>query len=480
MADSGFGYLLSSQGDFIYHPDQDMAGENYNNLGLNEETLQVFNEEILANDTGFVTYTNNHGDEQVAAFSTVDKSGWKIVVTAPASEVYAEVQTLAQSSTILISIAVLLVIVSAFFLANWLAKPIKQVSNHLNILANANFTQAVPGNLMKRKDEIGVLANATSKMQDSLIDVIKSVFGASDKLSSNSEELTQSASEVTDGSKQIASTMQELSSGAESQANSSGTISELMEGFVEKVTEASNSTQHMRKESKGIIEQTEEGKELMGQSVAQMDMIHQIVQGAVEKVRGLDQQSKEISKLVEVIQGIAEQTNLLALNAAIEAARAGEHGKGFAVVANEVRKLAEEVTSSVGDITNIVNGIQKGSNEVTSSLQNGYQVVEKGSKQIVVTGERFAGINQSVSSMATMIESISSQLTEIADDSEKMSQSIEEVASVSEESAASIEQTAASSEQLLGSMEEVTNSADQLARLAEDLTMKVSHFKINS
>ncbi|MCZ0702274.1 methyl-accepting chemotaxis protein [Natronobacillus azotifigens] len=479
FAETGFGFLMSAQGNIIYHPDDNIAGENYTNLDLNDETMQAFEQEILGKETGFVTYTDNLGDEKIAAFSSVPKTGWRIVVTAPTSEVYAEAQAVAQKSVFLIMTVVMLVIVIAFILANMLSKPIVQASKHINVLANADFTQTVPEKLMKRKDEIGDLAQSMNQMQGSLLDLIKSVSGATNQLSTSSEELSQSASEVTEGSKQIATTMQELSSGTEAQANSSGTISELMEAFVGKVTEANKGTMHTSKESQSIIKQTDEGKELMEQSVTQMQVIHQIVQDAVQKVQGLDQQSKEISKLVEVIQGIAEQTNLLALNAAIEAARAGEHGKGFAVVADEVRKLAEEVTSSIGNITNIVNGIQKESNEVTNSLQNGYEVVEEGSKQIAVTGEKFVEINQSVSSMATMIQSISVQLTEIAEDSGKMNESIEEIASVSQESAAGVEQTSASAEQLLGSMEEVTNSADHLAKLAEDLSVQVSQFKIS-
>src|SRR5690625_4595817 len=116
----------------------------------------------------------------------------------------------------------------------------------------------------------------------------------------------------------------------------------------------------------------------MSQSVEQMKRIDLIVSNAVEQVRGLDQKSDEISKLIQVVKDIADQTNLLALNAAIEAARAGEHGKGFAVVADEVRKLAEGVTRSVLEITSIVNSIQKETDDVVSSLNNGYKEVKGG------------------------------------------------------------------------------------------------------
>ena len=66
-----------------------------------------------------------------------------------------------------------------------------------------------------------------------------------------------------------------------------------------------------------------------------------VVGKAVAAMSAIEQSAKEITQIIDVIDGIAFQTNLLALNAGVEAARAGEAGKGFAVVANEVRALAQ-------------------------------------------------------------------------------------------------------------------------------------------
>lgn len=356
-----------------------------------------------------------------------------------------------------------------------LNRSLKSILESVKKVSQGDLTERVTS---RRQDELGQLAQATNEMADNLRDLVQSVTQSSNDVTAQSEELMQSSNEVREGSEQVASTMQELSSGSEAQANSSSELSEMMEGFVRKIDQANEEGQDISETSQTVLKMTGNGSQLMKESVEQMSRINRIVKSSVEKVQGLDKQSKEISKLVKVIQDIAEQTNLLSLNAAIEAARAGEHGKGFAVVADEVRKLAEQVSSSIVDITGIVNNIQTESTAVVESLESGYQEVDQGSRQIEVTGHTFDDINQSVNDMVEKIQTISSNLTDIDRDSKYMNTSIEDIASVSEESAAGVQQVAASSEQTSTSMEEVSQSAKQLAELADQLNGKVRQFRV--
>ncbi len=272
--------------------------------------------------------------------------------------------------------------------------------------------------------------------------------------------------------------MQELASGTETQANHAGDVASKMSDFSGKVKEANDNGQIIHGASQNVLDMTKEGQEMMQGSISQMGRVNTIVKDAVGKVEGLDVQSKEISKLVSVIKDIAEQTNLLALNAAIESARAGEHGRGFAVVADEVRKLAEQVASSVTDITGIVKNIQSESSAVSESLKGGYQEVEEGTAQIEETGETFKKINGAVQDMVTSIQTVTSNLADISTSSQEIHTSVEEIASISEESAAGVEETSASAEQASSSMEEVSDNAEQLAKLSEELNGLVKKFKL--
>ena len=392
------------------------------------------------------------------------------------SEIVANGEATLRIVTIVTVLVILLSTAAALLTANSISKPVRIVMDRMNRMADGDLSGEPLES--RSKDEVGQLVTAVNEMGDNTRRLVNEINVVSGSVTGQSEELTQSATEVKAATYQIATTMYELAAGSEAQANHASDLSQIMESFTHKVEGANEKGERIQRSSEEVLHMTSEGNRLMESSNQQMVKIDQIVQEAVRKIQGLDAQSQEISKLVDVINGIAGQTNLLALNAAIEAARAGEHGKGFAVVAEEVKKLAEQVSVSVTDITSIVESIQYESSSVAEALQGGYEEVEKGTEQIQISNKTFGNINNAVTEMARHIQTVSENLADIMASSQEMGGSVEEIAAITEEAAAGVEQTSASSQQTSSSMEEVAGSAEQLAKLAEELNGLVHQFKI--
>lgn len=377
---------------------------------------------------------------------------------------------------ITIVISVLVGFIMIWIFVNRITKPIKLVTERMDQLANRDLS--LEPIKIKAKDETQVLVDSLNRLQADFRKVLENISDSSNIVLSNSEELAQSSNEVMSGTEQISATMQELASGSETQANSVSDLASSMNTFTSKVIDANEKGEVIDGHSKRVLDLTNEGSQLMEKSVEQMDKIDQIIQDGVQKIHHLDEQAKKISNLVTVINDVADQTNLLALNAAIEAARAGEHGKGFAVVADEVKKLAEQVSISIIDVTNIANSIQNESKIVMESLQGGYKEVNAGTSQIEITRQKLQNIKDATIDVVEYITQVTKNLSEITMNTQEMNGTIEEIASISEESAAGIEQTAASSQQTSSSMEEISGSSEQLAKTAEKLNEVVQHFKL--
>lgn len=491
--ESGYFWIDDTEGNLVAHPiTPDAEGSNRLEIQDPDGTYLIKNILSAADNDGFSEYMwEKPGTEGLVKKRVYSKlfEPWDYVVSTgnylddidsivAETEQYYKQEMIKNVRNQLIIIGILLLAagIIAYIFSNRVSKHIEAISAHVKRIANNDLS--AEDLAITAKDEIGQLSKGVNGMAANLRKIIQDVVKASDEVSSHSEELNQSSNEVTEGTSQVASTMQELSSGSETQASSASDLSEAMNEFVEYIRIANENSGQVSNLSEEVLCLTSEGNKAMTTSIQQMNTIDQIVKRAVEKVQGLDKQSQEIAKLISVIKEIADQTNLLALNAAIEAARAGEHGKGFSVVAEEVRKLAEQVSHSVSDITMIVTGIKDESNDVVISLQNGYGEVTKGTEQMRVTEGTFHQINGAVTDMVNRLQAVTQQLSQITENSTKVSQSIEDIAAISEESAAGIEQIAASIQQTNSSMEEVTGSSKRLSELADGLNDMVKVFKI--
>ncbi|MEF7496993.1 methyl-accepting chemotaxis protein [Lysinibacillus sphaericus] len=480
LGENGYIFVVDQKGNSIAHPN--IEGNNV--WDEQDDNGVKYMQEIIAKGNeggGFVFYSwplpNSDQLENKGVYAETDPYwGWVIGASTYLADFNKPAASILKLTMIVIGVAIIIGVLVIWQYASSMAKPINRVVQAMERFAEGDLTQESMS--IRSKDEIGKLANAMNQMQSKLKDMIHNIAQASDLITTSSKELSQSANEVNMGAEQVAITMNELASGAEGQAHHSNELTSLMERFTADLRETNQYGEHIHQSSFEVLGLTNEGSQLMTSSNSQMKKIDSIVQNAVEKVKNLDAQAQEISKLVVVIKDIANQTNLLALNAAIEAARAGEHGKGFAVVADEVRKLAEQVGYSVNDITTIVTNIQQDFDVVTSSLEDGYQEVKDGTTQIKATSETFTTISDSINDVVESVQLISKNLSKVTDDGQKMNSAIQEIAAVAEESAAGVEQTTATTEQTSSSMEVMAGKSAQLSTLAIELKTLVAQFKL--
>ncbi len=235
-----------------------------------------------------------------------------------------------------------------------------------------------------------------------------------------SERLHGTSGEVSDISSSMVGSSTIISEGAARQAASieeiSATLEELALGGQRNVEGANEANSHMR--------------ESMGQLNKSTDEMHAVKTSMDSIVAS----SKEISKIIKIIEEIAFQTNLLALNAAVEAARAGEAGKGFSVVAEEVRNLAQRSASAAKDTTILV--------------ENAVQKANEGASIVVRASESLDGVLESAGETESIIKEIVKTSENDRDMIMQTKSSVGDIDTVTQENVLKAEQAAGHSKNL--------------------------------
>ncbi len=249
-------------------------------------------------------------------------------------------------------------------------------------------------------------------------------------------EIRQNSMSIQSYSRQMRSAAEDLAKRTEHQAASL----EQTAAAIEEITTRVRNSADKATEAGKMVEATRQTSERSGKVVSD-------ARSAMERI---EDASREIGNIINVIDEIAFQTNLLALNAGVEAARAGEAGKGFAVVAQEVRELAGRAATAAKDIKTLVN---KSSEEV----RNGVGLVTATGDVLQHIGEDVVRISDHVLSIATDTREQNTGLSEVNSAVSKMDQ-------VTQQNAAMVEETSAASH--------------TLAQDADKLMQAISHFKL--
>ncbi|MDF2473362.1 MAG: methyl-accepting chemotaxis protein [Anaerocolumna sp.] len=328
-------------------------------------------------------------------------------------------------------------------------------------------------------DELGKLISSLNEAQTNMKDIVVNVIQQSEEVTASSEELSATLEEITGVFETINTNTNTITGGVLDIRTATEELTATIDQVNVGVTQLATASSEGNQEAVEIKTRAMNIKNQGNESRLLADRLYEEKQNnildSIEKGKVVD----EIALIANSIDEIAEQTNLLALNAAIEAARAGEHGKGFAVVAEEIRKLAEQSTGYVKNITTVVHNVQQAFSSLADNAKEILEFVDGRVKSdynlLVETGSNYEkdavyvnGLSQDTASMA-----------------EELNASTEEISSVIQTIASNIEDTANSFEQIRDNMDQTTTAIEQIAEtaqnqaaVAETLSKLISIFKI--
>ncbi|MET3288781.1 UNVERIFIED_CONTAM: methyl-accepting chemotaxis protein [Brevibacillus sp. OAP136] len=380
------------------------------------------------------------------------------------------------SITIISGIAILMAILIGYFGSQMISKPIVAMAKAAEKISHGDLR--VEEIRVTNKDEIGSLAQSFNRMRENLQALVQQIQNSSEYMAASSEELTASAEQSSLATETITTTIQEVATRAEKQAHNVtegvNAINEMSSG-VQQIASSTQTTTSLATETSEIAL---EGNQAIQVTTKQMDSIHDTMKQLAEAVSTMNEQSKQIEHIVDVIADIANQTNLLALNAAIEAARAGEQGRGFSVVADEVRKLAEQSSQQADQITQLVRTISEHTHHVVETMDMGIKEVDEGIRVVHNAGNLFEEIRTNIDEVSNQIQGITVACQQIAANTEQVVHTVEELSAESKTVVVESQNVSAAAEEQLATVEEIASSASSLSSMAENLQKLIGKFQV--
>lgn len=376
---------------------------------------------------------------------------------------------------ILVVVTTIVICIVSYIISKLIVAPLQTVSRMMERAKEGDLT--VHGDYTA-KDELGVLVSNFNEMIAGLRTNMQEVENNIQLLFQHADGVVSASEVSSSAAKKITMDIEEVANGAESQMQAmeqtAGAMEELTQGM-QSIVNTSSSVNELSAQS---ALDADNGNKLMKQMIQQMDTIQNSVHSGVKQVETMKEQSEEIVKIIDVMQGITSQINLLALNAAIEAARAGESGRGFAIVADEVRKLAEQSSDSAKQIENLITQVMGTTNHTVHMMGKVDNEVQAGTQVVMHTEKVFGTITEKVQQVSEQIQTVSMSTDEIAASSEEISASAEDMAQISQRSSDRTDRVKESIQQQEKSVQEISVSIEHMHNAAGKLKQIVAQFTL--
>lgn len=352
---------------------------------------------------------------------------------------------------------------------------IDEIASALKELALKNLTISVQ---VHPEDPLAIVKNNLNLMTSNLRTVLKVILSDTESLDRSIKDISNNTKDLAEASTSAAVASEKAAADISEQKKELEDIGRDVSDMSASIEEIAAGALEVRDITIQVAKSGSEAQALGNDATQQMKVVEEVSKVSVEQIRDLNNQMKEIGKIVRLISDIASQTNLLALNAAIEAARAGDAGRGFAVVAGEVKNLAGESRDATRNIEEVITRLMDGSNKTALSIENAYNAIVAGITAVKTTIQGLDQIVHDTGIASGSISDISKATESQAKATNRVNQSIEMVRGTISANLVQMSTLAANSEESSAATEEIASATSIITDMIEQLRNKINEFRL--
>ncbi len=486
-------FVIDGEGIVVAHPDSVQIEEQYNYKTLmktiskkdaNGQVLKDANGDIVTEEQSFelsqefqdviqsvmaggdgVGEISNQKKEYYISYAPISLKGesdsWSVITMQEKSSATALVNRMV---LLLISIVLLFITAAAAvitILAKRLTEPIIRLNHLAGSVAEGDFSIRADEN---SRNELGMLSKSFNSM-------IAKISGVLNRLTAFSAEVVQSSGHLDDIERNIGiinESVHQISKGTEEQRQDAEQVLLRTSEMIEEFEQLMEQSRKVMADSEYAIEAGANGIKNIEELSRCNTITIEKMESTYEMVMHLEEQSKQVSEIIDTMNQISSKIKLLSFNAGIEAARSGEQGKGFMVVAKSIGSLASDSAEATLNIEQI---IRMFCTEIENMVKDMVQMKEDiGNQSDAVTeaGQIFSEFKEMNGRIAESVQEMEVMVQNMHKINQFIAEAVERIRDVSQNTAQLTEKSSVSLQEQYDGIRVVAERVKNLSEVSSD------------